>query len=94
MNLCKKIKTADQKQIGGIMNRIANNILNAIEARNTAVSADWVSDKRNELKDKTEYETIRWICRSLDSTNKEIAANLIGLPIEYLDKCGEVLVRL
>lgn len=75
------------------MGGLAEKVLEAI-ATEGHMTASWIADKRAELKFVDSIEVLKWVCLSLDSTNKSIAANALGVSVEDLKTTGRVLQKI
>lgn len=74
------------------MDGLAENVINAIEAAGH-MAPSWIADKRTEYSNADRAEVLRWVCLSLDATNRQHAAQAIGVSVEDLQATGRVLQK-
>ena len=67
--------------------------LQAIEKANPEM-APWCADKLIEKGDANRLAALRWICGSLDSANKKIVCDALGIEYSDLDATARVLSKI
>lgn len=64
--------------------------LDAVSNKNPQLSG-WCADKLRENADADRLNALRFVCNSLDASNREVVAAALGVSFDDLEACGRVL---
>lgn len=82
-----------REHLEAVMDWLAEKALDAIEASGD-MPASWLAEKRAEYASASRLDVLRWVCHSLDTSNRACVAHALGVSADDLAATARVLQKI